>query len=192
MTIKQWAAIAIGAVLALGVAFTAGRYSTPAKVIERERIVTVEKEVKVVDQQAIASAVAQAKADWKKDEKVRTITKTVYKEGQIVEKIVYKDRETQEGGSSSSSSATASSNTSTSTTTSETTTVKDKEKITVAQTDRWRLSLSAATKWDSLPTSFGDLTYEGRAELRLVGGLWAGVTTTPQLKLVGATLAFQF
>jgi len=191
MTTKQWGLVALGVVLALAAAYTAGSRANPAKIIEKEKIVEVKKEVKVVDQEAISFAVSQAQAEWKKNEKVRTITKILYKEGQIVEKIIYKDRETSDSGSSSSSGSSGSSSSSSSTTTNESTTTTTKTKETEFKQPTWRLSLSASTKWNSLPKTAADLTYEGRVERQLIGGFWGGITTTPQLKLVGITLSFQ-
>jgi hypothetical protein len=192
MTIKQWGIVSAAAILALAVSYTAGRFTAPAKVVEKEKVVEVRKDVKVVDQEAIAAAVASAQAEWKKNESVRTVTKVIYKDGKVVEKIVYRDKETQDSGSSSSSSASSSTVASHSSDTSESTVTKTKEKTTEYKTDRYHLSVAAFTKWDHFPTSFGDLKYEGRGEIRILGGLWGGIATIPQDKYAGLTLALQF
>jgi hypothetical protein len=171
-----------------GLSFSAGRWSAPTKTIERERI--VKEQVKVRDELAISEAVSKAQAEWKQNEKVKTIEKTVYKEGQIVEKIVYVDRDSSSSGTNTIS----------------TTNVNavhnvdvvidrvevEKEKIVTVEQPRWRVGASAALQWDKLSLTPADLTYEVRGEVRVIGGLWAGVTTTPQLKLVGVALSFQF
>lgn len=189
MELKRTAIVAVAAILALAVAWTAGRYTAPAKIVERERI--VEKKVEVISQTAINEAVAKAEAEWKKNEKVREVIKTIYKEGKVVETVVYRDRDTSSSGSSSSSSGSTSTTNTTASTTTEV--IKWKEKIVEAKKDRWRLSASASVPWNDFNIKTpADLVYEGRGEVRLVGGLWGGVTATPQHKLVGLTLSLQF
>lgn len=185
MELKRTAIIAIAAVLALAVAWTAGRYTAPAKIVTKE--VTVEKRVEVVSQTAINEAVAKAQAEWQKNEKVRTVTKTVYKEGKIVEKIVYKDRDTSESSSSSSSTSSTSVENTTKVNTVEV--VKWKEKIVEAKKDRFRIGAGAVVSLDQLQLK---PTYEVHGGVRVVGGLWAGATYTPEHKLIDVTLSLQF
>jgi len=95
---RPWTwAVASGATCCLA-GYGAGRFTTPTKVETRETV----REVKVVDEHAISVAVASAKAEWQKHVDDHTITKTIYKEGKIAEKIVYVDRDTNSSGNSAS------------------------------------------------------------------------------------------
>jgi hypothetical protein len=184
---KKYALLAGAALLALFASFTAGRYSAPTKVVEVEK----EKIVQVVDQKAILQAVAHAKAEWRKE--VKDNTRVVYKylDGKVIEKVVYVDRVVNSGGSTSSDSSTSSSTQTNSTTVVE----KEKTKEVHASTQpRFSLGVNAGAQWDQLPSSlsFGGLTYEGHAGVRIVGGVWANVTVVPQLKFAGVGLTLQF
>jgi len=184
MTPKQIGIAIAAGLVALGLSFSAGRFSAPTKTIERERIV----EKKVIDQKAIADAVSLAQSEWKKNEKVNTTTKTVYKDGKISEKYVFFNKELNSSGNSLKLDTMHTDNSTL--TTSETT--KEKEKITIAEQPRWQVGANANLKWDNLNLSPSSLIWEGHAQVRVIGGLWAGVTTTPQLKLVGVGLNYQF
>lgn len=175
-------AIQLVVLLVVGVgAFTAGKYSNPAKIEIKDRIVIQEKYS--VDQEEILKAVEHAKAEWKKNEKVRTVTRIIYKEGQPVEKIVYVDRETSE----------SSNETKDSTKTDETKTkVEGETKIDHTKTriisnqPRYALALHAFTEWHDVLNP--NLKYGIQGSVRLVGPLWLGATLVPQNKSVGVNL----
>jgi hypothetical protein len=88
------------AIVLLAVSFTAGRYLAPTKTV------TVEK--KVVDETAIQAAIAVAKAEWQKTIQDHTRIVTVYKDGKVIEKTVYKDVDTAASGTSNNTSNSAS------------------------------------------------------------------------------------
>jgi hypothetical protein len=184
MTTKQIGIAIAAGLVALGLAFSAGRFSAPTKTIETEKIV----EKKVVDQKAIADAVAVAQSEWKKNEKVNTTTKTVYKDGKISEKYVFFNKELNSSGNSLKLDTMHSDNSTL--TSSETTT--EKKKVTISEQPRWQVGMNANLKWNDLNLTPSAIIWEGHAQVRVIGGLWAGLTTTPQLKLIGVGLNYQF
>ena len=99
MTVPGWlrdrrAWVVLGGV-GLGVAgYGAGRYAAPTKVEERERVV----ERLVVDEKTVEARVAAAKVTWEKDIQDHSETRVIYKDGKVVERIVYRDRDTHSEG----------------------------------------------------------------------------------------------
>ena len=154
-----------GVLTALVLAFLGGRFSGPVKVTER--VITIEKTIR--DEEAITKAVAEARAAWDKQVKDHTITRTLYREGKVVERIVYMDRETTSSGSSSTASTTDLSVKAHEAT--ETATLK--EKITERARPRFKLALAAP------PSGPLDLrAISGEADVRVLGTIWAGVRYT--------------
>ena len=178
---KKYGIFAAVGVAALVVAFGAGRYSTPAKVEYREKVTIKE----VIDQKAIQEAVTKAQSEWQKNEKVKTVTKIVYKEGQVVEKTVYVDRDSNSSGSSNNSSNT----TTTVTTHGESNTTTEKVKIVTNQ-PRFAVGAFALTEWSTLTQP--NLVYGAQVNLRLIGNLWAGGMVVPQNKSLGLNLMLTF
>lgn len=202
---KKQLAIAGAVLLALAVSFTAGRYSAPEriKIVEKEKIVEVkvevEKEKKVIDEKAVREAVAKVDKEWKKKLHTRTITKTLYDKGVKVEQISW--TESTLDASSQDTSTSFEVTTVTSTVTQEKEKVVqeiktvEKEKLVEKESKKPRFQVGAGVgfQWDEpLVLSPKDLTYEAHADVRIVGGLWLGVTTVPQLKFAGLTATLEF
>lgn len=120
-----------------------GRYSGPTRVETRavEVVKTVEVERKVIDQEAVSKAVAEAQASWQRDREDHTITRTVYIEGKVSERIVYRDVDTHAAGSSATASTTTATGTSHTDATRTADTERKTETVKVVETIRpgWRL-----------------------------------------------------
>jgi uncharacterized membrane protein len=84
---KKWAAIVGGAALALTLAFSAGRFSKPAQVIEAHVFHAFAVE-KVVEHETVKVVVEKAKAE------IVYVDRVITKEGEVHEKIVTKTVET--------------------------------------------------------------------------------------------------
>ncbi len=163
MTAKGYALTAGGSLLLLAASFVAGRYTAPTKTVETVKTV----ETKVVDQDAIAKAVAFAQAEWKRDVQVKTTVRTIYKDGKPSERIVYRDRESQASGSS-----TVTASTTAETKTHEATTATTEKSKTV-ETARASWAVQAHAGWGAVSTTPDQ--YGGEIQFRLLGPVWAGV-----------------
>lgn len=153
--------LAAGALGVCVLAFLGGRFSAPVKTVEKEKV--VEKTVR--DEDAIARAVANAKAQWAKEVQDHTVTRTIYKEGKIVEKVVFVDRDTKSSGSSEKTSEVAS----ITATHEQTERIVKKEKITEGARPRLRLALSLPPRY---PVDFKAIAPE--LDVRLLGTIWLG------------------
>ena len=149
---KRRLLIAAGAALALVLAFLAGRFASPTKTVERS----------VLDERIVAQAVANARAEWQRSIKDRTVTRTVYKDGKPLERTVYVDRETTAGGSSAASASSRE----------QATTHAEASKVTTNARPGWRVS--AAAGWDPKALTLKPEVYEGRVERRVLGTVWLG------------------
>jgi lactam utilization protein B len=151
-----------GAVLAaLVVGTVGGRFSAPIKTVEKT--ITIEKTVR--DEEAIARAVADARAQWSKEVQDHTVTRTIYKEGKIVEKVVFVDRDTRSEGSKTTTSEVDTKIT----THEEATKTVEKEKVT--ETGRPRLAVGASLP-PRYPVSLKAVAPE--LDVRLLGSVWLG------------------
>ena len=168
---RRYVVIAIGGGVLVAAAWFGGRYTAPAKV--ETRTVTVEKSVR--DEAAIASAVAQARAEWQQSVQDHTVTqtRTVYVQGKPVEKIkiVYVDRESQSGGSFDASSVVS------------IVTVTREETAKATETTRtetgaglpgWSASLGLL--WTPAKPTKEPTRLEAGLERRLFGTLWLGAS----------------
>lgn len=159
----SWPIVAGAAAAALVAGGLVGRYTGPTKVETRtvETTRTVEVERKVVDEEAVTKAVAEARATWQRDRQDRTVTRTVYVEGKVSERIVYRDVESHAGGSSSTATASARTDTAHVDATRTTDTERKAEVVTVRETIRpsWRVA----------------------AQLRPAGAVFAGVEVSRRI-----------
>jgi hypothetical protein len=167
----SWPLVLALAALALVVlAFIVGQRSAPVKTVEKE--VVVEKVVR--DEQAIATAVAAAQAEWQKTVKDRTVIRVVYRDGKPVERIVYVNRDTGEGGSSSSSSSGQVEVTSHQVEER----VVEREKVVTSARPGW--SVAAGGLWDPGQLSVSQAAleperYDLELARRIVGAFWIAV-----------------
>ncbi len=147
-------ALGAGALLAVVAAFVAGRYTAPARVETRT----------VIDEAAVSRAVAAARAEWTRNVEDHTITRTVYRDGKVTERIVYVDREVQAGGSAGASSTT---------TTAAGSTAASSAARPVAMPPGWRAGLAAS--WDLRERPAWPERWGLEADRRIVGPLWIGL-----------------
>ena len=176
MTLQRWHKEALGGLVIAVVFGLAGRFSGPTKVVTTEKVVTKT----VVDQAAVAAAVASAKAQWAKEVKDRTVTKIIYREGKPVEKIVYVGRDTTSGGSSEAATSTTVA-TQTHQETSQTATETKKEEFA-----RPNYSVGLMAK---LRLGYPD-TYAAQVDYRLFGPLWLAGQAQFDPKAWGQSAAF--
>lgn len=161
---KRYALIGVGAIAALVLAFLAGRRTAPVRVEERVKIETKT----VVDQEAVARALTEAKAEWERSTKTRTTTRIVYRDGKPIEKVVYVDRDVLQtatiGIKESSETETKTHGETISTTT--------QDKVTTFARPTWRLAAQAGWSFDAKalrPSIFG-----GELSRQVLGPLWLG------------------
>jgi hypothetical protein len=173
--------IAAGAgLLALVAAFLGGRFSAPVRTVEREKV--VEKSVR--DEHAISQAVAEAQAAWNRSVADHTVTRTIYKEGKPVERVVYVNRETQSAGSSQVTSTVYVDRVVHEVTTQTVTETKIEE----GARPGWRGAFSAG--WGPDLTAHPS-TYGGELSRRLIGPVWVGVWGRTD-KTGGVSLALEW
>jgi hypothetical protein len=86
--------IAIGIAVALAAGYGAGRFAAPTKVEIKERVV----ERQVVDEKEMARRLETAKIEWAKSVQDHSTIHVVYKDGKVVERIVYVDKDTESHG----------------------------------------------------------------------------------------------
>ena len=158
MTVKEYAIAGGAGIVLFAAGGVVGRYSLPAKTVETVKTV----ETKVVDQDAIAKAVAFAQSEWKRD--VKTTTRVIYRDGKPVERIVYRD-----ASSAGSSSSGASSSSEVATHVEETKQTETK-KVTESRAS-WAIEAHGA--WGSA-SPYPD-QYGGQVQFRLLGPVWIGV-----------------
>jgi len=185
---RRWLVTGAAALAALVIAFVAGRYSAPVKVTEREKVI----ERTVRDEAAIASAVASARASWQRDVQDHTITRTIYREGKPVERIVYVDRDTHSGGSSEATSSSQLQVTAHE----EAQRTTEREKITESGRPGW--SVGVGGLWNPGRLSARPERYDLELGRRLFGTVWIaarveadGVTDLKRAR-VGAALRLEF
>lgn len=173
--ILSWPIVAGSVLGALVIGGLVGRYTGPTKVETRtvETVKTVEVERKVTDTEAVMKAVAEARASWERDRQDHTVVRTVYVEGKISERIVYRDVDTHAGGSTSTASATASADTSHTDATRTAETDRHAETVTVRETIRpdWRASVQLR------PT--GVVFAGAEVSRRILGPAWLGAWGRP-------------
>lgn len=150
-----------GALVACVLSFLGGRFTGPTKIVEKEKV--VEKTVR--DESAIAKAVADAKAQWSKEVQDHTVTRTIYKEGKIVEKVVFVDRNTK----SESTTETHATEETKIVTHEEVAKTVEKEKIVENARPRLRLALSLPLRY---PLDLKAIAPE--FDVRLLGTVWLG------------------
>ena len=131
-------AAAVGAVLGA----VAGRYTAPVRTVE----------TRVENTEAIIQAVAQARREWERD--VKTVTKTVYREGKPVERIVYRDSHAA-GTTSGATSVTSTSSI-------------ESRSMTVVDPARPRWAIQGAVA----PLDPSRFAVEG--QIRVLGPIWLG------------------
>lgn len=145
-------ALGAGVIVAILGAFLAGRYSSRPRVEVRT----------VVDESAVSRAVELARAEWTRDAEDHTVTRTIYREGRPVERIVYVDREVHSGGTSTTSATTSTATASTS----------SSAVVPVAPPPGWRAGLAAS--WDPRALRARPGLWGAEVDRRIVGGLWVG------------------
>lgn len=213
-TIKQYVIAGVAAVLALGLAYSAGRYTAPVKVIKTEEIKkeeeTKKEEAKKVEvkevikwktrtvvkhQTQFASAVD---LDTKCDETFDKDTgKLVHR---ICEKHLSKDASgSSQGGSSTVSEGEKKTELALQEARSEITKLKEeikrKEESTYSKPD-WAISLRGSIQHDPkanpLTLTLKDVKLGGSIQRRILGGFYLGIEATPELRFYGVigTLVF--
>ena len=167
-----------------------GRYLSPTKVETRavEKVKTVEVEKRVVDEQAVVKAVADAKASWQRDREDHTVTRTVYVEGKVSERVVYRDVDTHAAGASSAASATTAKDSVHADTTRTAETDRKTETVTVRETVRpdWRASVQLRPS--------GAVFDGAEVSRRILGPVWIGAWGRPEgsLGTYGASVGVEF
>jgi hypothetical protein len=168
----------------------AGRYLSPTKVETRtvETVKTVEVERKTIDQEAVTKAVAEARASWQRDRQDHTVTRTVYVEGKVSERIVYRDVDTHAAGSSSTASATTATDTRREDATRTAESERKAEVITIRETIRpdWRLEAQLRPA--------GAVFAGASVSRRVLGPAWIGVWGRPEgsLGTYGLSVGVEF
>jgi hypothetical protein len=168
----------------------AGRYLSPTKVETRtlETVKTVAVERRVVDQEAVTRAVAEARASWQRDRQDRTVTRTVYVEGKVSERIVYRDVDTHAAGSSSTASAATTTDTRHEDATRTAESERKAETVTVRETIRpdWRLEAQLRPS--------GAVFAGASVSRRILGPAWLGAWGRPEgdLGTYGLSVGVEF
>lgn len=172
---RSWPIVAGASAAALLAGGLAGRYLAPTKVETRtvETVKTVEVERKVTDESAVTKAVAEARATWERDRQDHTVVRTVYVEGKISERIVYRDVDTHAGGSTSTDRTTTTTDTSHTDATRTAETDRKTETVTVRETVRpdWRLAAQLRPA--------GTVFAGAEVSRRILGPAWLGAWGRP-------------
>ena len=161
---KRRIAIGAAAVLLLALAFVGGRYSAPVEV--RERVT----ERMVMDEAAVASAVASARAEWQRETKTRVLIRTVYKDGKPAERTETRDTDSTASGASSSAAASSSASSA------HAEAQKDSQKVTISGRPGWSVGVGGV--WDPGRLDPSPSRVLLSLDRRVLGPVWLGASAS--------------